>query len=236
MPHRTNFPDTADSRTVLASILVHWPWDKIAAHRFASKVKINHGNGCWEWQGVKLRGYGQCSIRNPSGKRFDTKQAHRISYIGTCGDIKDDLTIDHLCRNRGCVNPSHLEPVTRTENVLRGDSVTAINKRKTHCIRGHEFSRIRPSGYRECSICKVDVARARRAELKKSRAAELERLNATITALLDRVRRMEEAISTALPMLKKLEGQGYGGMSDFDAPVGLLEMSLRPHASTEGGS
>ena len=50
------------------------------------------------------------------------------------------MTIDHLCRNRRCVNPEHLEPVSRGENVLRGDGHSARNARKTHCIRGHEFT------------------------------------------------------------------------------------------------
>ncbi len=69
------------------------------------------------------------------------------------------MTLDHLCRNKACVNPEHLEPVTQKENVLRGVGPTAINAKKTHCIRGHEFNEqntiFHPrTNYRTCRVCK----------------------------------------------------------------------------------
>lgn len=81
------------------------------------------------------------------------------------GGIPEGLTLDHLCRVRRCVNPSHLEPVTNRENILRGNGATAINARKTHCKRGHSLenayvSRNERRTYRVCRVCAI--ARQRR--------------------------------------------------------------------------
>ncbi|HEY8766071.1 MAG TPA: HNH endonuclease signature motif containing protein [Dehalococcoidia bacterium] len=79
--------------------------------------------GCWPWTGViHPLGYGHVNIpgtRNP-------QMAHRASYEFFVGPIPDGLELDHLCRNRGCVNPSHLEPVTHLENVRRGAAARAL--------------------------------------------------------------------------------------------------------------
>lgn len=66
--------------------------------------------------------------------------AHRRIYEMLRGPVPDDLTLDHLCRVRHCVNPAHLEPVSNRENVLRGVGPTAENARRTHCRRGHPFA------------------------------------------------------------------------------------------------
>lgn len=85
--------------------------------------------------------------------------AHRVAYEATVGPIPKGLQVDHLCRNRLCVNPSHLEAVTPAENKRRGFSPPAINARKTHCIHGHElaganvyYRKDRP-GRRQCREC-----------------------------------------------------------------------------------
>lgn len=93
--------------------------------------KINKTESCWIWTGAfQSKGYGN----------YRSQLAHRISYEKYIGKIPEGLTLDHLCKNPACVNPQHLEPVTQYENNMRGDTITAINKRKTHCINGHEFS------------------------------------------------------------------------------------------------
>jgi len=92
-------------------------------------------DGCWLWQGpLSPNGYGRTS------KWY----AHRAMYEILMGPIPPRLVIDHLCRVRRCVNPDHMEVVTRGENVLRGETVSARAARQTHCKRGHLLIRSRP--------------------------------------------------------------------------------------------
>lgn len=102
--------------------------------RFIKKVE-KLKSGCWEWQGGKTsKGYGQFTYKNGG-------RAHRYSYEYFVGKIPKNLTIDHLCKNKTCVNPKHLEAVSMRENVLRSDGISARNAKKTVCIRGHEFTK-----------------------------------------------------------------------------------------------
>lgn len=110
--------------------------------------------GCWEWTGAKnAKGYGHMS-RN---YRADRQYAHRVSYEIFYGPIPKDLTIDHLCENKGCVNPAHLEAVTLKENISRSDGISAMNARKVYCLRGHVLAEgnliKRKNGWRECKTC-----------------------------------------------------------------------------------
>lgn len=113
---------------------------KPVIERFLNKIsvsKINFYNNtpCWEWIGTKIvAGYGIIII---NCKHIRT---HRFIYEYYYGEINLNLEIDHLCRNKICSNPNHLEQVTHKENSLRGIGPTAINSRKTHCKRGHEFT------------------------------------------------------------------------------------------------
>ena len=97
-----------------------------------SKVKKNK-NGCWEYSTFQDNGY--CRIQY-KGRML---KVHRVSYQVFNGEIPEGFTIDHICRVRSCINPDHLEAITQKENVLRGIGPTAINARKTHCIRGHKL-------------------------------------------------------------------------------------------------
>lgn len=95
------------------------------------------------------------------------QQAHRVAYELFVAEIPEGFDLDHLCRNRGCVNPDHLEPVTRRENLLRGETIPARNARITHCPQGHPYdaenTRIRPCGRRRCAACNREAARRWRA-------------------------------------------------------------------------
>jgi hypothetical protein len=120
--------------------------------RFLSYVsKLPDLPGCWLWTGSYTgNGYGGFW----TGER--QVKAHRFSYEVHVGSIPTGMHLDHICRVRMCVNPDHLRVVTNRENALAGESFSAINARKTHCSRGHEFTpentRVR-RGWRECRQC-----------------------------------------------------------------------------------
>jgi hypothetical protein len=123
--------------------------------RFWAKVARSGPKACWLWRAGKTRGgYGQFY----DGTR--TVYAHRFAYEFLVGPIPAGLTIDHLCRNRSCVNPAHLEPVTPGLNVLRGQGVTAMNLRKTMCPGGHRYDYTKPNGGRGCRRCEIAKYRA----------------------------------------------------------------------------
>jgi HNH endonuclease len=111
---------------------------------------------CWLWTGHLVEGYGSLTARI-AGKNTHYL-AHRLSYEMHHGVIPSGLTIDHLCRVRRCVNPAHLEAISMAANILRGYCPAALNKRKVTCKFGHAFTdantHIRPSGRRECRLCK----------------------------------------------------------------------------------
>lgn len=138
---------------------------------------IKTPTGCWEWQGqVVPAGYGRVQV---GGRK--SQWAHRVAYELVVGPIPKGLQIDHLCRNRRCVNPSHMEPVTPRENTMRGVSFAAINAKKTHCRRGHEFvagsyrivknSKGRERACKECGRinAKTESVKAWRSEYYKER-------------------------------------------------------------------
>jgi len=141
--------DLAIGREVLAAMR---PTTK---ERFWSKVDKNHITDCWMWVGHKRNGYGQFNYGGRNGVRIG---AHRYAYQEIVGDIPGDMVLDHLCRQRDCVNPDHLEPVTRKENVIRGFSPAARQSRQKNCKRGHALSGdnlyVTPKGRRQCRSCR----------------------------------------------------------------------------------
>ncbi|WP_316411277.1 HNH endonuclease signature motif containing protein [Mesoterricola sediminis] len=140
--------------------------DKVV--RFQAKVMVNPDTGCWEWQGSKVRGYGQFW---DEGKLV---LSHRFAYVNWVGPVPEGKELDHLCRNRACCNPSHLEPVTRKENMQRAP----VNLPKPFCLHGHPQT---PENVRYCfrrgdyrRVCKVCASiqdkEYRKHYVRKSRA------------------------------------------------------------------
>ena|SRR5215469_14381135 len=122
-----------------------------AVSRLLSKIRIDPSSGCWIWQGALSRGYGVIKI---DGKMLKT---HRVMFRHGYGPIRKGFHLDHLCRVKACANPEHLEEVSPRENMMRGESIQALNARKTECDHGHKFSDentyIDKRGNRACKTC-----------------------------------------------------------------------------------
>lgn len=117
-------------------------------------AKVEKTEACWLWTGARGRaGYGH--FWSTAARQMTT--AHRFAYELLVGPIPPGLQIDHLCRNRRCVRPDHLEPVTTRENTFRSPLTQAsINAAKTHCKHGHPFDGANlyyAQGYRACRVC-----------------------------------------------------------------------------------
>lgn len=129
--------------------------DTIRENRFHTKYTIRD-DGCWEWTGfINKDGYGTF---NQAGRK--SILAHRWSYVLHNSEIPEGMAIDHLCRNRNCVNPEHLEPVSWKENLARGFNAKRL---KTHCPQGHEYNEENTytinserGQHRMCRVCRYE--------------------------------------------------------------------------------
>jgi len=138
--------------------------------RYWAKVD-KRADGCWVWNAARDRhGYGVFQLERRA------RIAHQVSYEWTKGARTPGLHIDHLCRNRACVNPDHLEQVTARENQMRSPiAVTAVNAMRTVCKSGHAFTEentmYRKSGGRACRECARAANRAWYRQKQEARAA-----------------------------------------------------------------
>lgn len=126
-----------------------------------------NANGCLECsKGISITGYSTLSFGNR------TFLSHRLHWLLVNGEIPDEMTLDHLCYNRRCIELSHLSIVTREENALRAAKRFNLQRTKpSHCHRGHEYlpndwSR---NGWRSCSRCEHERSSRRAAEAKRQR-------------------------------------------------------------------
>jgi len=119
-------------------MLTHRHWDKIA---------FEPNTGCWLWLGAMDHGYGSASV----GRK--AMRAHRAFYVAHRGPVPEGLVLDHLCKQKSCVNPDHLEAVTQRLNVQRHYSASDF------CKKGHRYpddgSHILSNGWRRCPECKA---------------------------------------------------------------------------------
>jgi HNH endonuclease len=144
-----------------ASLMVRFD-DPRLPKRFWDKV-VPLLDGCWQWMGgINRAGYGYFYFGGHS------------SMIGPIpGKFPTGLTVDHLCRKTGCVNPLHMELVSNRENTLRGEGITATNARKTHCKNGHPYDVWWSKNCgRACRACRVNENRKWRAEHQMQERAE----------------------------------------------------------------
>lgn len=124
-------------------------------------------SGCWIWLGtIRKDNYGVfCYWQDGAEHRG---LAHRLGWELMRGRVQDGFELDHLCRNRWCVNPDHLEPVVHSVNVSRGISIPARNSLKTHCWRGHELIGDNILLWRTSRVCRK-CAQIRMKEFKERR-------------------------------------------------------------------
>lgn len=143
--------------------------DTPATERVLRYVAVDIQTRCWNWLGhISPNGYGRVA---PTGR--GCLYAHRYSYEAFVGPIPEGLEVDHLCRNRACCNPEHLEPVTPLVNNHRGIGHAS----KTHCPRGHAYDSEHGVKYgqrRYCRTCQNAYARAYQARLRAERRVERE--------------------------------------------------------------
>lgn len=122
--------------------------------------KVQKTETCWLWTGkLTKKGYARYGLHKPNS------YAHIASYEEVNGVVPEGLELDHLCRVRHCVNPSHLEAVTHLENIRRGKSPSAFHRVKSHCYKGHPFNSdntiVNEKGWRVCITCKRESGRQR---------------------------------------------------------------------------
>jgi hypothetical protein len=147
--------------------------ERLLARTTTDLVESAFDTPCWEWQGALSRGYGliQNGRRSATGNHVP-EYVHVVGYEAIVGPVPDGLELDHLCRNRRCWNPDHIDDVPHADNVARGHSLVAYYTRRQRCLYGHALSEPdayyqRPDGRgRMCRQCHLERGRGRRGDAR----------------------------------------------------------------------
>jgi len=188
-------------------------WRGSIFDRFVSGINVVD-SGCWEWTHTRRHGYGRVSLEGR------TQAAHRVAYEWFVGPIPEGLDLDHLCRNPPCVNPEHLEPVTREENLRRQGAVALA---VTVCPQGHELTDENTywyrSKHRRCKTCRVAQ---RKASLARQRGVYNDR------------RRQDRAAARAERSLaRRSEAENADRMRNLADPLWRVAEAARAHTDAE---
>ncbi len=187
--------------------------------RLRSKVQIDL-DGCWIWTASLRGGYGQ--VRAGASVR----QAHRVIYEILVGEVPEGLDLDHLCRDRRCVNPEHLEPVDRRTNLMRGHTIAAENARKTTCPKGHHLVPNARGTQRHCLICRREQRAARKGlNGGKSMATKIG-TQTGIVAAKQALTALDGAHSTAYANLAATQQTLVDGHNEYQDRISSLEARL----------
>lgn len=138
------------SEEILRAIIREWNSSVVHKKSGLDRYRVDSSTGCWIWYGpLNGSGYGYAKVDGISGV------AHRFIYEEKRGKIPDGLVLDHLCRNRRCVNPEHLEAVTFTENVRRGAMARPVNRSRLTKEQGRTAATMHIDGYQNHYIASV---------------------------------------------------------------------------------
>ena len=187
------------------------PQPKPVMEKFYAKVQKTES--CWPWIGSVDRGtgYGAMRVKCADG-RWRKKWAHRLSYELHIGPIEDGREIDHLCRVRSCVNPSHLEMVTAQENIRRGESSAAKAARRDTCAHGHAYTaentKLSRDGARQCRTCQREWQAKNRERVNESQrrrraARRVQTIEEPTACGSSDVRTEQETATTAVSFAQK---------------------------------
>ena len=148
-----------------------FPWFALLPANVVSKIGACTPSGCVPWMAAKTNGYG---VVQYEGR---VRRAHRVVYEHVKGKIPEGFEVDHLCRNRACVNPDHLEAVPQPVNNMRSLSASALHARQSHCLRGHPLAGenlyLRKRGHKTERFCR-ECARIRDAARYQRRSPAME--------------------------------------------------------------
>lgn len=125
----------------------------VSIEEIKNNILVDNESGCWNWIRAKTFGYGVVAYPKK------ITRVHRIMYENYYGDIPSGMQIDHLCRNRACCNPKHLEAVTQKTNLYRGENPKIVAHINGTCVKGHDKKNfyIRKNGQvAYCRICKLN--------------------------------------------------------------------------------